>query len=122
MIEKKIPLVEKLLKSYYPQIKFNVKCEGDEVHIYIPYTTSTIYDPRTFEPITVFIKDGDGEKIMIKDDFTDLEVYKPFNNFLPNLKLKVFKMVYGDSSTCKYRYVSREEIIKISVSGATFAN
>jgi len=122
MIDKRILLVEKLLKSYYPQIKFNVKCEGDEVHIYIPYTTSPIYDPRTFEPITVFIKDGDGEKIMIKDDFTDLEVYKPFNNFLPNLKLKVFKMVYGDSSTCKYRYVSREEIIKISVSGATFAN
>ena len=25
MIEKKIPLVEKLLKSHYPQIEFNVK-------------------------------------------------------------------------------------------------
>jgi hypothetical protein len=122
MIEKNIPLVEKLLKSHYPQIKFDVKCEDDEVHVYMPYTTTTIYDPRTFEPITVFIKDGNGEKIMIKDDFTDWGVYEPFNNFLPNIKLKVFKLMYGDSSTCKYRYVSREEeIIKVSDSGATFA-
>ncbi len=120
MIEKKIPLVEKLLKSYYPQFKSNVKCEDDEVHIYIPYTTSTIYDPNTFEPITVFIKDGNGEKIRIKD-FTDWDVYEPFNNFLPNLKLKVFKLVHGESSTCEYRYVFREEeIIKVSSSGATF--
>ena len=81
MIEKKIPLVEKLLKSHYPQIEFNVKCEDNEVHIYIPYTTYTIYNPNTFEPIAVLIKDGNGEKIMIKD-FTDWEVYEPFNNFI----------------------------------------
>jgi len=121
MIDKRIPLVEKLLKINYPQIKFNIKCEDDEVHIYIPYTTTTIYNPNTFEPIAVLIKDGNGEKIMIKD-FPDWAVYEPFNNFLPNLKLKVFKLEYGESSTCKYRYVSREEdIIKISASGVTFA-
>ena len=120
MIEKKIPLVEKLLKSHYPQIKFNIKCEDDEVHIYIPYTITTIYNPNTFEPIVVLIKDGNGEKIMIKD-FTDWEVYEPFNNFLPNLKLKVFKLVHGESSTCEYRYVFRkEEHIPISASGVTF--
>ena len=119
MIDKRIPLVEKLLKSYYPQIKFNVKCEGNEVHVYIPYTSTTIYNPNTFEPIAVLIKDGNGEKIMIKD-FPDWAVYEPFNNFLPNLKLKVFKLECGEGSTCKYRYVSREEdIIKISASGAT---
>ena len=88
MIDKRIPLVEKLLKSYYPQIKFNVKCEGNEVHVYIPYTSTTIYNPNTFEPIAVLIKDGNGEKIMIKD-FTDWEVYEPFNNFLPNIKLEI---------------------------------
>jgi hypothetical protein len=123
MIEKKIPLVEKLLKSHYPQIKFDVKCEDDEVHVYIPYTTTTIYNPQTFEPITVFIKDGNGEKIMIEGDFTDWEVYEPFNNFLPNIKLKVFKLMFGDSSTCIYRCILRkEEHIVISVSGATFAH
>jgi hypothetical protein len=121
MIDKRILLVEKLLKINYPQIKFNVKCEDDEVHIYIPYTTYTIYNPNTFEPIAVLIKDGNGEKIMIKD-FTDWEVYEPLNNFLPNLKLKVFKLVHGESSTCEYRYVFREEEhIPISASGATFA-
>ena len=121
MINKKIPLVEKLLKINYPQIKFNVKCEDDEVHIYIPYTTSTIYDPRTFEPITVLIKDGNGEKIMIKD-FVEWGVYQPFNNFLPNIKLKVFRLVYGESSTCKYKYVLKEEEhVPIMASGVTFA-
>ncbi len=121
MIDKRILLVEKLLKINYPQIKFNVKCEDDEVHIYIPYTTYTIYNPNTFEPIAVLIKDGNGEKIMIKD-FTDWEVYEPLNNFLPNLKLKVFKLVHGKSSACEYRYVFREEEhIPISASGATFA-
>ena len=115
---KTIKIIEKLFKVTFPKLTPIVSVDNGEYSIHIKEEFVVVYDPNTFTPVyKFFIDEGRVETLFVES--LDLNFYRVFDNFIPQIKIKMY---WKKKGVKEYNYIYRDsEITPVAaVSGATF--
>ena len=117
--EKKINLIRHIFEMNYPDIDYQVSFDHNNKCYYVDILGRilTVYNPVDFTPITYFHPNSKKHIVLMDGLDSEYYVYKPFDNFIPNINIVVRSYDINNQLRIVVRF---EDLKPHAVSGCTY--